>query len=145
MSKTQLYYLVFSYEHNQNVERDIIEDGKVWVLVKKDTESKILKNADEFLKNIFLKRKQKIPLTSAERNRKYCLKKLLDPDHKERFILQRRETSRKHREGLSEHKKEALKKQQRERKRAIRHKPRGSPPLPKTQIVSFTLLKQEKF
>ena len=123
----------------------VVEDDKVRDRVKKDTESKILKNADEFLKNLFLKRKQKIPLTSSERNRKYCLKKLLDPDHKERFILQRRETSRKHREGLSETKKEALKKQQRERKRAIRHKSRESPFLPNTQIVSFTLLKQEKF
>ena len=30
-------------------------------------DSKIIKNADEFLKNIFLKKKQKIPLTLAER------------------------------------------------------------------------------
>ena len=114
-----------------------------------DSDSKIIKNADEFLKNIFLKKKQKIPLTAAERTRKYCIKKLLDPDHKERFILQRRETSRKYREGLSEHEKETLKKTQRDRKRSMyisrrRHKPSESPPLPMTQLVSFTLLKKDK-
>ena len=114
-----------------------------------DSDSKIIKNADEFLKNMFLKKKQKIPLTSAERTRNYCIKKLLDPDHKQRFILQRREQSRKHRENLSEREKETLKKKVRDQKRANyisrrKHKPSGSTPLPKTELVSFTLLKKEK-
>ena len=114
-----------------------------------DSDSKMIKNADEFLKNMFLKKKQKIPLTSAERTRKYCIKKLLDPDHKQGFILQRREQSRKHRENLSECEKETLKKKVRDQKRATyisrrKHKPSESTPLPKTEMVSFTLLKKEK-